>query len=71
MLMSKLTSAKNTSHKNSYNFNNDLSSTDADTGKSNNQFINQIKLSDFTQMKSLGSGGFGHVSLVKFKDPDF
>ena len=46
-------------------------STDADTKNSAQQYIQQIKLSDLVEMKDLGSGGFGYVSLVKFRDPDF
>ena len=29
-----------------------------------------IQLSDFETLKDLGAGGFGTVSLVRFKDPD-
>ena len=33
--------------------------------------LKQLKLSDFITIEELGSGGFGHVDLVRFVDENF
>lgn len=56
----------------------DLQSTLAETGignstKTSNQNtpLRQLKLSDLAIVEELGSGGFGHVDLVRFVDENF
>ena len=36
-----------------------------------NSPVKQLKLSDFLTIEELGSGGFGHVDLVRFVDENF
>ena len=43
-------------------------STRADT---KNFALKQLKLSDLLLVEELGSGGFGHVDLMRFVDEDF
>ena len=56
----------------------DMQSTLGETGmatstktSSQNTAHKQIKLSDLILVEELGSGGFGHVDLVRFVDENF